>query len=138
MTAALAAEAALLPSEFVATTVNVHELPEREREQSASGEMASQSGSQRSSPFTRPDTVMGLPAPLPVAPPGLAVTVKPVTASPPSKAGVNDTTTWPLPPRVPETAVGALGTVAGVAAAEAALLVPVPTALMAATTNVKG
>ncbi len=56
--------------------------------------------------------VMGEPAPLAVAPPGLAVTVYPVMAEPPLEAGtVNATVAWALPAlAVP--IVGAPGTTA--------------------------
>jgi hypothetical protein len=58
-------------------------------------------------------------------------------AAPPLLAGaVQDTTDWVLALEVADTAVGAPGTVAGTAAAEAAEVVPVPAGLVAVTVNV--
>lgn len=87
VTAALATDAAPVPAEFVAVTVNVYAVP-----------------------FVRPVTTNGLIAPLTVAPPGLAVTVKPVIRLPPLNAGaVKATDTCPAP-AAPTTPVGAPGT----------------------------
>ena len=58
-------------------------------------------------PLVRPVTVIGELAPLAVAPPGVAVTVYPVIAEPPSFVGaVNDTVAWVFP-AVADTPVGA-------------------------------
>jgi hypothetical protein len=69
-----AAEAALVPRELVAVTVNVYEVFD-----------------------CRPVTVTGDEAPVPVNPPGLEVTVYPVIGKPPSKVGaVKVTSARPL------------------------------------------
>jgi hypothetical protein len=114
VTALDGAEAAPVPTAFVALTVNVYAVP-----------------------FVRPATVMGLPDPVPVWPPGLAVTVYEVIAEPPFEEGaLNDTVADALPATA-DTPVGAPGTVAprvtGLDAAEAD---PVPTELVAVTVNV--
>ena len=110
-----AAEAALLPTALVATTVNVYAVP-------------------LVSPVTIAVSV--LPPTVAVLPPGDDVTVYPVMALPPLFVGaVQVTVAWALPP-VAVPIVGAPGTVAGVTeldAAEAALL---PMALVAKTVNV--
>jgi hypothetical protein len=77
-------------------------------------------------------------APVVVAawPPGLAVTVYPVIAEPPSLAGaVQDTTACALPAEA-VTAVGAPGAALGVTAALAADAAEVPAGLVAVTVNV--
>ena len=57
--------------------------------------------------------------------------------APPLEAGaVHDTTEEALAPEVADTPVGASGTVAGVAGAEAVDASPVPMALVAVTVNV--
>jgi hypothetical protein len=84
-----AAEAALVPTAFVAVTVNVYAVP-----------------------FVKPVTVIGLDVPVAIMLPGFDVTVKPVISLPPSFAGgVNDTVAWVLP-AVATTAVGTPGAVA--------------------------
>ncbi len=58
-------------------------------------------------------------------------------AAPPLEAGaVKDTTDWALALLVPETAVGAPGTVEGTTAAEGAEAGPVPELLVAVTVKV--
>ena len=70
-------------------------------------------------------------------PPGLEVTVYPEMAAPPVETGaVQDTTDWALPLEDAVTPVGAPGTVAGMAGAEAADAGPVPAELVAVTVNV--
>jgi hypothetical protein len=59
-----------------------------------------------------------------------------VIEDPPLAGALQDTVDWPLVPLVPETPVGAPGTVAGVAPADAAEDAPVPMALVAAATKV--
>jgi hypothetical protein len=89
-----AADAALVPRELVAVTVNVYEVLD-----------------------CKPVTVTGEDAPVPVNPPGLDVTVYAVIGKPPSKVGaVNVTVAAPLlkarpvPTLVAVPIVGALGT----------------------------
>jgi len=108
-------EALPVPAGFVAVTVKVYEVP-----------------------FVRPSTVqLRAPFVVHVFEPGDDVTVYPVTEAPPLSAGaVQDTTEETFAVDVAETAVGALGTAAGVAAAEAVDVAPVPTALVAVTVNV--
>jgi len=62
--------------------------------------------------LVNPVTVMGLEAPLPVAPPGLAVTVYPVILAPPVKAGAVNVTLACVSPAVAVPIVGAPGTTA--------------------------
>jgi hypothetical protein len=72
-----------------------------------------------------------------VATAGDEVTVKPVRAAPPLLAGaVQETTELALAFDVAATAVGAPGTVAGIAAAEAAEAALVPAELVAVTLKV--
>ena len=81
-------------------------------------------------PFVRPVTVTGEAPPVAVCP-RFDVTVYEVIVDPPlSTGGVNETVTCPLPITA-VVIVGALGTVEGVAAAEADELAPVPEALIA-------
>jgi acyl-coenzyme A thioesterase PaaI-like protein len=69
--------------------------------------------------------------------PGEDVTVYPVIAAPPVETGaVQDTTAWAFAAPVALTAVGAPGTVDGVAAAEAIEAAPVPETFVAVTVNV--
>jgi hypothetical protein len=71
-----------------------------------------------------------------VAPPGNEVTTKPVIAAPPSLSGaVHDTTDCPFSPVVAATAVGAPGTVDGIALFDASEAVPEPAAFVAVTVN---
>jgi hypothetical protein len=71
-----------------------------------------------------------------VAPPGDAVTVYPVIGEPPDDTGaVHETVTWAFP-GVPDTPVGAPGTVRGVTAADAADAGESPAAFVATTVNV--
>jgi hypothetical protein len=79
---------------------------------------------------------MGLLEPVPVAPPGDAVTVYPVMAAPPVLDGAVKLTDTCPSPRTPLTLVGAPGTVAGVTADDAALAGPDPTSFVAVTVNV--
>ena len=110
------AEAALLPTAFVAITVNVYVVP-----------------------FVRPVSVADVPVTVALAPTGLEDTVYEVMALPPSLSGAVQETVAEASPAVAVTPVGALGTVAGAFGvtlfdgAEAALL---PTALVATTVNV--
>ena len=89
-------------------------------------------------PFANPDTVQ-LNGPVDhehCCPPGLAVTVYPVTAAPPESEGAtHDTTACPFPGTA-DTDVGAPGTVRGVTADDAALATLVPSAFDAVTVNV--
>jgi len=89
VTAFDAAEAALVPTELVAVTLKVYEVP-----------------------FVRPDTTIGLEVPVPVIPPGVEVTVYPVMTAPPLPFGVNVTLALALP-LVAVPMVGACGTVGG-------------------------
>lgn len=108
-----AAEAAPVPTAFVAVTVKVYALP-----------------------FVRPVTVSGLDAPVAVLPSGLEVTVYKVIALPPFDAGaVKLTVAWPLP-LVAVPIVGTPGIVAGITLLEAAEADPAPTALVAVTVKV--
>ena len=87
-------------------------------------------------PFVRPETVhVSVPPVLQVAPPGLAVTVYPVTAAPPELAGAAQLTTTRPDPNDPRTEVGAPGTVESTTVPEVAAA-PVPALLMATTVNV--
>lgn len=86
----------------------------------------------------RPETVIGLPLPLVVAPPGEAVTVYELIAAP-FDDGVEKLTTAERSPATASTALGASGTVAdatGVTLADADEAEPVPTEFVAATVNV--
>jgi len=98
----------------VAVTVNVYEVP-----------------------FVRPSTVqLRAPFVVHVFEPGEDVTVYAVTDAPPFSTGaVQDTTELTFAVDVADTAVGAPGTVAGTAAAEAVEVAPAPTALDAVTVN---
>ena len=64
-------------------------------------------------PFVRPDTVIGLDAPVPVMPPGDDVTVYPVMAAPPFDAGAVNVIDADVLPAVAVPIVGAPGTVTG-------------------------
>jgi hypothetical protein len=103
----------LVPSAFVAVTVNVYVTP-----------------------FVSPVTVAVVVALFAVAPPGLAVTVYEVIAEPPFEAGADHDTSILVSPIVPATFVGASGTVAGVTELLALDAEPVPRALVAVTVNV--
>ena len=86
-------------------------------------------------PFVRPETVhVSVPPVLQVAPPGLAVTVYPVTVAPPVLAGAAQLTTTRPDPNDPRTDVGAPGTVESTTVPEVAAA-PVPALLMATTVN---
>lgn len=102
----------LLPLALVAITVKVYEVP-----------------------FVRPDTVIGLDAPLPVIPPGLEVAVNPVIVEPPLLLAVKATEALALP-AVAIPMVGAAGTVDGVTLLEPAEEAPVPNTFVAATVKV--
>ena len=81
-----AADAEPVPAELVAMTVKVYAIP-----------------------FVRPVTVIGELAPVPVAPPGLAVTVYPETLAPPLLAGALKLTLACVSPAVAAPMVGAPG-----------------------------
>jgi hypothetical protein len=106
-------EETLVPSAFVAVTVNVYVTP-----------------------FVRPVTVAVVVALFAVAPPGLAVTVYEVIAEPPLLAGADQDTSTLVSPIVPATFVGASGTVAGVTELLATDEELVPRAFVAVTVNV--
>ena len=113
VTAADADDSTLFPTAFAACTVNVYAVP-----------------------FARPVTKHGFDVQEPVAPPGDAVAVKPLTAAPPLFAGVvNEITAEPLP-RIAETVVGASGTVAGVTALDGDDSALFPTVFVACAVNV--
>jgi hypothetical protein len=102
------------PAEFVATTLNVYEMP-----------------------FVNPCTVHEVATDVVhVKPPGLDVTVYPVIVDPPSLAGAaHDTSAWPLPGDA-VTPVGAPGAPTGVTGADADDAGPSPAPLVATTANV--
>jgi hypothetical protein len=79
---------------------------------------------------------MGLPAPVPMEPPGLAVTVYCVIATPPLLVGGPKLTVAARLPAAAETAVGAPGTVPGITLVDGADAGPVPAELVAVTVNV--
>ena len=107
-------EAEPVPDTFVAVTVNVYEVP-----------------------LERPVTVQLVELVEHVNEPGVEVTVYPVIAAPPVLTGaVHDTTDSPFAAPVALTAVGAPGTVEGVAAADADEDAPVPDSFVAVTVNV--
>ena len=109
-----AAEVVDVPAGLVAFTVKVYDVP-----------------------LVRPVTVQLVVTEGHVTPPGDEVTVYPVMAAPPLDAGaVHDTTDWVLALDVAVTPVGALGTAAGMAGAEAAEAGPVPAELVAVTVKV--
>src|SRR6478735_2440904 len=109
-------EAAEMPTALVALTVNVYGTP-FERLMSEALVLSAET--------------------LTEAPPGEAVTVKPVIGEPLSADGVQ--VTWAnLSPRTAVTAVGAVGTAAGVTAADCRDGSEVPFALVAATVKVYG
>jgi hypothetical protein len=113
-TAAEADEAAPVPDAFVAVTVNVYEVP-----------------------FVRPVTVHDVVAVVHVNEPGEDVTVYELIEAPPLLTGeVHDTTDEAFAFEVPDTEVGAPGTVDGVTAADTAEATPVPLAFVAVTLNV--
>jgi hypothetical protein len=90
VTELLAEDALDVPTAFVAVTVKVYEVP-----------------------TDNPDTVIGDEPPVPVAPPGLAVTVNPVIAEPPLFAGALNVTDTLVPlAAVAVPIVGASGRVA--------------------------
>jgi len=114
VTAADAVEAAPVPDTFVAVTVNVYEVP-----------------------FVRPATVHEVVAVVHVNEPGEDVTVYELIEAPPLLTGAaHDTTDEAFAFEVPETEVGAPGTVEGTAAAEAVEAAPVPDTFLAVTLNV--
>ena len=86
-------------------------------------------------PLVKPLTTTGDIAPVPVAPPGLAVTVYEVMALPPVPGAVKVTEACALP-AVAVPMVGAPGTVAGVTLLDAADAAPVPTLFVAVTVKV--
>jgi len=103
-----------MPDTFVAVTVNVYDVP-----------------------FVRPDTVQVVVAVEHVNEPGVEVTVYELIEAPPLLTGaVQDTTDWVLVFEVPDTEVGAPGTVEGTTATEAVEAAPVPLAFVAVTVNV--
>jgi hypothetical protein len=106
-----AAEAADVPLAFVAVTVNVYAVP-----------------------LDNPETVIGE-APVPVAPPGLAVAVNTDTAAPPFAPAVYATVALALP-AVADPIVGASGTVVAVIEEEDDDAADVPAAEVAVTVNV--
>jgi hypothetical protein len=106
------AEAVLVPTAFVAVTVNVYVVP-----------------------FVSPKTVIGDEPPVAVCPP-LEVTVYEVIADPPFETGAENETVASPSPRTAVTLVGASGVVAGVTELLATEAVLVPTALVAVTVNV--
>jgi hypothetical protein len=103
----------LLPLAFVAITVKVYAVP-----------------------LVRPDTVIGLPEPVPVKPPELEVTVYPVIAEPPLLAGAVNVTVASAFPGVAVPIVGAPGIVDGVTEFEAELAKLLPLAFVAITVKV--
>jgi hypothetical protein len=116
MTTAEAGETALVPFAFVAVIVQVYDFP-----------------------FVSPETTIGEAAPVaePAVPEFEDVheTEYEVIARPPSNGATNTTVTWPLPaPTVG--AAGAVGTVLGMTAAEAADAAPGPFAFVAVTVQV--
>jgi hypothetical protein len=108
------AEGAEIPEALVAVTVKVYEVP-----------------------LVRPVTSQVVaPFEVQVSDPGEEVTVYPVTMAPPLLAGVVQLTCEEtLTPSVAVTPVGAPGTADGITDAEAADHEPVPTELVAATSN---
>jgi hypothetical protein len=103
------------PTEFVATTVNVYEVP-----------------------FVKPVTVaeVTVPVAMPVRPPGEEVTVYELMVEPPLEPGAFQlTAAWPLP-GVAETPVGARGGPSGVTLLDGDESGLVPTALVAVTVKV--
>lgn len=62
--------------------------------------------------MVKPVTVIGDPEPVPVAPPGLAVTVYPVIVEPPAEADAVNETVAEVSPAVAVPIVGALGAIA--------------------------
>ena len=88
-------------------------------------------------PLVRPGTVaVNAPVVVAVAPPGLAVTVYPVTGEPPLLAGADHDTSACQFPATAVTPVGAPGTVFGVTAVLADEAVEVPAALVAVAVKV--
>src|SRR5262249_23290560 len=114
VTAAEAPEGALGPATFVASTVNVYDVP-----------------------FVRPLTrAVVAPVVEAVPPGGFEGTVYPVIGLPPLKAGACQlTVAWALP-AVAVTPVGGSGTVRGVTGSDAGEGVLEPATLMATTVNV--
>jgi hypothetical protein len=110
-----AAEAALVPTAFVAVTVKVYPVV-----------------------LVNPVTlaVRGPKIQVAVSPPGLEVTVYPVIVLPPFEAGALQVTVAEASPAVAATPVGAPGTPAGVTALDAAEAGPVPTTVVAVTVKV--
>ena len=107
-----AADAVLVPTAFVAVTVNVYAVP-----------------------LVSPVTVNGLAAPVAVKPPGDDVTVYEVIGLPFALAPLNVTVAW-VSPGAAVTVVGAPGNPAGVTEFEATDAAPGPVALAAVTVNV--
>jgi hypothetical protein len=112
VTAEEADDSPLLPTAFVACTVNVYAVP-----------------------FAKPLTAHGAAEQVAPTPPGDAVTRYPVIAAPPLPVGAVHCTLADAFPRSAETLVGASGTVAGVTGADADDSALLPTAF--ATRTVK-
>jgi hypothetical protein len=113
VTELLALETELVPSAFVAVTVNVYACP-----------------------LVRPVTVMGDEPPVAVKPPIFEVTVYVVITEPPFETGaLNEMVACPFP-ETATTEVGAPGVVAGVTALLVEDCVLVPAALVAVTVKV--
>ena len=108
------ADAAPVPTTFVAVTVNLYGIP-----------------------VVSPGTVIGLAVLVATIPPGTEVTVYKVIALPPLEAGaVKGTLTEVALSLTAVPIVGAPGTVAGVTAAEAVDAGPIPTPFVAVTLKV--
>jgi sulfur carrier protein ThiS len=113
VTLADALEATEFPAAFVALTVNVYAVP-----------------------LVKPETVQEVDAVVQVNDPGDEVTVYPVIALPPLDPGALQLTTDEESAAVPETPVGAPGTVLGVTLADALEATEFPAAFVALTVNV--
>jgi hypothetical protein len=88
-------------------------------------------------PFVRPVTRQDIAdVELQVFAPGDEVTEYVVIAAPPLLGSVHDTTDWPFSAEVAVTSTGALGTVDGTTAVDAADASELPLALVAVTVNV--
>jgi hypothetical protein len=87
-------------------------------------------------PFVKPVTVQEVVVLVQVNDPGVEVAVYPVIALPPLDAGAVQLTRDEALATVPETLVGAPGTVRGVTADEAVEALEVPLAFVAVTVNV--
>jgi ABC-type cobalamin transport system permease subunit len=112
VTEALAPEGTEDPTEFVATTVNVYAWP-----------------------LVKPRTVAVVPLLVAVNPPGLEVTVYSIMTDPPVLGAVQETATCSFP-AIPDTPVGAEGTVTGVTEGLGAEGTEDPTEFVATTVNV--